>query len=122
PKNLQELIEDFEIKDEEIEEFKKWIKEIPYNYPFYPHGLKYNGELLLYLLIHGFEKFFKEFFRNYTESNPDKFTMKQILQNKNDEIWFQEDKNKNEYEISKDLRVYLDDTNFKEINKLDSKE
>jgi len=32
PKNLQELIEDFEIKDEEFEEFKKWIKEIPYNY------------------------------------------------------------------------------------------
>src|ERR1043165_24268 len=142
PKNLQELIEDFEIEYEEFEEFKKWIKEIPYNYrwwfdinerhiflkyitmgqAFYPHGLKYNGELLLYLLTHGFEKFFKKFFRNYTEANPDKFTIKQILQNKIDEIWFQEDKNKNEYEISKELRVYLDDTNFKEINKLDSKE
>ena len=32
PKNLQELIEDFEIEYKEFEKFKEWIKEIPYNY------------------------------------------------------------------------------------------
>jgi hypothetical protein len=89
---------------------------------FYPTGLKFNGELLLYLLTHGFEKFFKEFFKNYTENNPDKLTLKSLMMNKIDEIWFYEDKGKDEYVLSNELRVYLNDKNLVNIGNLDLEE
>lgn len=137
-KNLQELIRNSNIENSEFDE---WIKNIPDNYrwwfntferyllmnhpmmgqAFYPHGLIYNGEIILYLITHGFVIFYKQFFENYIKANPDNLPLKQILETRFNETWFLQDKNINDYRLSDELRVYLDDTNFQDISNFDQK-
>ena len=84
--NLKELLTEFKIENRE---FENWIDNIPGSYRWwfvdtdrqmkledkmlgetiYPSGLRYNSEMLLYLLTSGKLVFVKYFFKNYTKAN-----------------------------------------------------
>ncbi|CAG8838577.1 30205_t:CDS:1, partial [Racocetra persica] len=109
PRNLKELLTEFKVENVE---FENWIDIIPGSYRWwfvdtdqqmkledkmlgetiYPSGLRYNDEMLLYLLTSGKLVFVKYFFKNYTETNTRGFKLKEILENIIDEDWFTEQK------------------------------
>src|SRR5690242_13193492 len=84
----------------------------------YPSGLRYNGEMLLYLLTSGKLVFVKYFFKNYTKTNTSGFKLKEILENIIDEDWFTEQKRQVDYELSEELKPYLKRERFNKISEL----
>src|SRR5690242_21175039 len=84
----------------------------------YPSGLRYNGEMLLYLLTSGKLVFVKYFFKNYTKTNTSGFKLKEILENIIDEDWFTEQKRQVDYELSEELKSYLKRERFNKISEL----
>ena len=133
PQNLKVLIPD------EGKMLNTWIDVIPANYrwwfldnePYvilkhpmkgeaiYPSGLKYNGEVLLYLLAHGFLQFFKRFFQNLIEMNPGNIPLNDLLENTFDINWFIQD---GAYDLNDEMRIYLLDKNFCKIRNMNLEE